>query len=162
MLHFKPIPGYEKYYSINNDGVVFSTKTNRILLPGTFTNGYLYVRLRNNGVRKNELVHRLVALTFLETSLGMNYVNHIDGNKANNSAENLEWCTRSMNMIHSIHVLGKNREYKSKPVIDTYSGLKFKSTKDLSIHIGISYSHCRALVSGRHKTKQYKYYSNQG
>jgi len=53
------------------------------------------------------LVHRLVALAFVPNPNNYPIVNHIDGNKENNNADNLEWCTYSQNNIHAIKVLGK-------------------------------------------------------
>lgn len=48
-------------------------------------------------------LHRLVAEHFIGDPLPKETdVNHKDGNKQNNSASNLEWCTRSENMKHAI------------------------------------------------------------
>jgi len=46
-------------------------------------------------------VHRIVAKHFLDSQNGKNEVNHIDGNKLNNNADNLEWCTKSENIKHA-------------------------------------------------------------
>jgi hypothetical protein len=64
----------------------------------------LYAQVRKNGylvsfpmIAKKRLVvslHRLVALAFVQKEAGKDFVNHIDGNKRNNSAANLEWCTK--------------------------------------------------------------------
>lgn len=51
--------------------------------------------------RINRLVHRYVAKAFVSNPYGYSEVNHIDGNKENNNADNLEWCTRQENVIHS-------------------------------------------------------------
>jgi hypothetical protein len=53
------------------------------------------------------LIHRLVALAFIENEFDKPCVNHIDGNKNNNNASNLEWCTFSENEKHSYQILNK-------------------------------------------------------
>ena len=63
--------------------------------------GYERVGLRKKGVQKGHYVHRLVAEAFLTPEPGRPFVNHKDGNKANNNLENLEWCTQSENQIHA-------------------------------------------------------------
>lgn len=50
---------------------------------------------------KNIQTHRIIASIFCEREPGEDFVNHIDGNKQNNDASNLEWCTRSENALHS-------------------------------------------------------------
>lgn len=52
-------------------------------------------------VRNRKQVHRLVATHFIQNEKNKEEVNHIDGNKENNSVSNLEWCTRKENMIHA-------------------------------------------------------------
>ena len=65
--------------------------------------GYGRVRLRPYGAYKEFLVHRLVAMYHVPNNDPdiKKCVNHIDGNKLNNNADNLEWCTHSMNMRHA-------------------------------------------------------------
>lgn len=59
--------------------------------PVANNKGYLQIKLiAANGKRKGELVHRLVALTFIDNPEGKPEVNHIDRNKTNNHVENLE------------------------------------------------------------------------
>ena len=52
------------------------------------------------------MVHRLVAICFLEKKDDKNIVNHKDGNKKNNNLDNLEWCTSSENTIHFYKEIG--------------------------------------------------------
>ena len=60
--------------------------------------GYLQIKLiAANGKRKNELVHRLVALHFIDNPEGKAEVNHINHIRSDNRAENLEWLTKSEN-----------------------------------------------------------------
>lgn len=65
-------------------------------------NGYLQVGLRVDGKQKYFCVHRLVATAFVSNPDGKPQVNHIDGNKQNNRAENLEWCTQEENQRHAL------------------------------------------------------------
>ena len=62
-------------------------------------NGYYTVNLvAINGKRKKELVHRLIAITYLPNPNNYPEVNHIDRDRGNNVLENLEWCDRKHNM----------------------------------------------------------------
>jgi hypothetical protein len=118
-IDIKQISGYRKYF-ITNTGVVINKDTNRVLRQ-EISRGYLRVTLSEYNCQKRFLVHRLVAKHFLLKTIDKNVVNHIDGNKLNNSVENLEWCTASENELHSYKVLGKvnsNRKLNNHAIID--------------------------------------------
>lgn len=103
------IKGYPNY-EISSLGRI---KGNRGLLrPYSDSRGYLYVGLHRNGEKKVYSVHRLVALHFIDNPLDKEQVNHIDGDKTNNTIENLEWVTNQENMTHSIEKLGRVRTDK--------------------------------------------------
>lgn len=91
-------------YYVEEDGRVFSKKSNRYLKPFKMKNGYYVINL---GKYNRELVHRLVAKVYLENPNQFKEVNHKDGNKENNHMSNLEWCTRQQNCQHA-HDLGLN------------------------------------------------------
>lgn len=55
------------------------------------------------------LIHRMVAIAFIENPMNKKFVNHKDGNKQNNHVDNLEWVTQSENELHSVRVLGNKR-----------------------------------------------------
>jgi hypothetical protein len=98
---WKDIEGYEQLYQVSNLGNVksLSNKNNRrekILKPGS-KKGYLSVILHKNRVRKNFLVHRLVAEAFLPNPNNLQTINHKDEDKTNNRVENLEWCSPQYN-----------------------------------------------------------------
>ena len=94
---FKDIPGYP-YYQISNLGRVWNAKTQRYLKASKMGNGYYQINLvAMNGKRKKELIHRLVAITFIPNSDKLPEVEHKDRNRANNNVENLCWVNRSTN-----------------------------------------------------------------
>lgn len=100
---WKDIQGYEGLYQISNLGKVKSlnynrTKKERILIPVKTHDGYLIVSLYKNCIHKNFLIHRLVAQTFIENPDNLLEVNHIDEDKTNNRADNLEWCSHEYNI----------------------------------------------------------------
>ena len=73
----------------------------RVLQQTLLPCGYLEVSFWVNNKGKHKRVHRLVADAFCEKRAECEEVNHKDGNKLNNAADNLEWCTKSENMIHA-------------------------------------------------------------
>jgi hypothetical protein len=107
----KEIEGHKGYF-VDKKGNVYSNKSGEIkqLKPikfGKYLGINLYDRLEN-GKRKYKLyyIHRLVAQTFIPNPDSKATVNHIDGNKYNNSIENLEWATYKENTQHAYNVLG--------------------------------------------------------
>lgn len=106
---WKDIEGFEGKYQVSNMGNVRSFsrwKNGNILKPGTNGSGYFYVQLVKDG-RKNVIVrviHRLVAIAFIENPDNLPEVNHIDGNKKNNNVENLEWVSRERNIQHAFDI----------------------------------------------------------
>ena len=96
-------------YEVSSLGRVRNVITHKVL--STFDKnrlGYIRVNLYNNGKKKRYFIHRLVAEAFLPKKQGKDFVNHKDGNKQNNHLDNLEWCNRSENQLHSYYVL-KNK-----------------------------------------------------
>lgn len=105
MEEWRKIPDFEDYEASNFGNIRKSIDfggwtAGRILRPGPHTAGYLSVTLRKNNKSHGKTVHSLVALCFLgERSEGM-HINHKDGCKHNNCANNLEYCTPSQNSWH--------------------------------------------------------------
>lgn len=100
---WRPVDGYEGLYEVSNMGRVKSLKYNkeRILKVGKNDKGYLQVHLSKDGKAKGYTVHRLVATAFCENPMGYTEVNHINEDKADCRAENLEWCSRSYNNTYN-------------------------------------------------------------
>lgn len=99
---WRDIEGYEGRYEISNLGRVRSLffKAPKFLRQGEDSWGYKQVVLSKNGLSKNFKVHRLVMLHFSKGEV-TNSINHIDGNKSNNSIQNLEWSSASKNNKHA-------------------------------------------------------------
>lgn len=88
---------YSGLYKISNYGRIMSVKRSKIMKYAIKKNGYCQICLRKNRNKKNFLVHRLVALVFLENTNNLSQVNHKDENKENNRVDNLEWCSPKYN-----------------------------------------------------------------
>lgn len=88
-----------EYYDINIDGYVRNSRNNNVLTNSPNNNGYMTVSLGKR--MPGQLVHILVAEAFVPGYKAGLDVNHKNGNKQDNRAENLEWCTRSDNIKHA-------------------------------------------------------------
>ena len=99
---WKDIEGYEGLYRISDDGKVLSLNYKHrgypaLLTPKINNEGYAWVELRKNKKPKQMLVHRLVALAFLDNPENLPIINHKDENTLNNNVSNLEWCDKAYN-----------------------------------------------------------------
>ena len=112
----RPIKNYENLYEITDNGKVICLPRKKKNINGYFitnyyetfghknSKGYMVINLTSdnkNIKKKNVLIHRLVAEAFIPNPNNYPYVNHKDGNKANNCVDNLEWCNNSMNQLHA-------------------------------------------------------------
>lgn len=124
----------EKYkgYFVTDDGRVWSSKTNRYLKMQKNRKGYYIVKLTNSRKdQKTIAVHRLVANAYLNASNHVDkQVNHIDGNKENNSASNLELLTCKDNIIHSWRI-GLHSTDNRKGENNNFAKLNDKSVADI-------------------------------
>lgn len=144
---WKILKGYKGYYKISNLGRVKSvvvtktisrgrpaTKKEKILTNFINKNGYPIITIRFNKKSTTYLVHRLVADHFVENPNNYKIVNHIDGDKSNCKANNLEWTTSSLNQKHAYATGLKKRklspEDKKEIIILRSCGLTYYEIAD--------------------------------
>lgn len=114
---WKPVKGYEGRYEISNTGKLKSLNYSnsgkqKIMKEIVNNHGYRRVSLFGEGGYLQYQVHRLVAFNFIPNQENKCCINHIDGNKLNNSILNLEWVTIQENIKHAVkndlHLYGEN------------------------------------------------------
>lgn len=149
---WKDIPNFNGEYKVSDKGQVLSLKNEKqvLLKPNINRFGYATVDLCKNGKRYARRIHRLVAETFIEKRPNENEVNHIDGNKLNNSVENLEWCTRSQNIRHSFDFLGRTTSNTPVECIETHD--RFSCIKEACKSYGLKISQISHNINGYTKS----------
>lgn len=159
---WKSIEGYEDLYEVSNKGRV-RNKSGLILKGSTSaTGGYRTVVLCKNGKKRGFGVHRLVAKAFVENPRNANVVNHLDENKTNNNADNLEWVTQKENVNYrgarTRLSASMKRYYQShtpegcKPVRCIETGVEYPSAKDACKKLGLCKGLVSGVVNGKHET----------
>lgn len=149
---WKDIKGYEGLYQISNLGRVKTLKPrykDKIILK-PLKGSYLAVTLYKNKIGKRRTIHRLVAETFLEIGDRM-VVNHKDGNKKNNSLENLEVVTQKENVEHAIRTgIGTIGEKNGKA---KFTNEEVMRLREIYLPRDSKYG-CRALAKKYHVANQ--------
>lgn len=152
MANWKRIPDYNNY-DISDDGEVRNNKTGRLLKTSQSRGGYLKVNLYADGTHKSAKIHRLVAENFLSNQHDKPAINHINGDKTDNRAENLEWCTYSENNRHAFRSgLSYRPESSGVPkrrvmIVETRE--IFNSVSDCARSIGVAEPSISGCLSGR-------------
>ena len=162
---WKDIKEYEGHYQVSNIGRIKSLnrimevrkgvpQSKKEIILKTFKNkdGYIKHKLSLNGKEKSFAAHRLVAEAFLENPQNKLEVNHINGIKDDNRIDNLEWCTRSENIIHALKT---NLKIPQKGSVHGMSKLTEKEVLEIRIigrgkslkEIGKMYNVHQSLIS---------------
>lgn len=144
-------------YLISDTGIVLNIGTGEVVSTYVSHYGYVIINLKNQGAWKGYRLHRLVAMVFvgrpsrhLNKTFDELHVNHIDGNKLNNIAENLEWCTSKEN---NKHMLDNNLTSWQKPVlvrnIITNEVIELRSASEFCRHYNVSENYVSELLSSK-------------
>ncbi len=155
---WKDVAGYEGLYKISNLGRVLSVRRNAMLKPGR--GRYLIVTLCKNGTKREIGVHRLVASAFCVKRNEATEVNHINENRYDNRATNLEWCTRLENIRHGTgiqrHADAQRNDHRSKKIaqisLDGDLIATFQSIREVNRVTGFDHAAVQRCAKGKQKT----------
>ena len=164
-----PVQGYEGMYEVSNLGRVRSLTREviqknrygqntkhiyhgRLIAFDSTPSGYKQVDLHMNGKTRRFLVHRLVAIHFLDRPSGKDYINHIDNDVTNNTISNLEWCTQSENIQYAYEKGRKKAPHQRKVAQYDIDGnlihiweSQSEAGRALNIHQSNIYKVCRGI-----------------
>lgn len=99
---WRDVVNFEGYYEVSSLGRVRNTRTQAIKAQCVQSSGkYVQVQLWKNNKHYGELVHRLVAQSFIYNPLGKPQVNHLNKDDKDNRASNLEWLSCAENHQHA-------------------------------------------------------------
>lgn len=124
---FEPIPGTFGKYTVRKDGVVFNKELRMIIRPTLTKQGDYRINLNVKGKKTTQLIHRVLAETYLPNPHRLPYVRFIDGDKSNYHVDNLEWTDQKANHIPGKWVIGYYKRYKISINGDVYSYLTKKN-----------------------------------
>ena len=147
MEDWRNLEGYKYPYQVSSLGRVRNAKTGNVFIP-SHSQAYDHVSLKlKDGRTVSPNVHRLVAMAFCENPNGYPVVNHINENKRDNRAENLEWCTKQYNATY-----GHASEKKQTAVraIDKHGNIvyQFDSIKEAAETLKCPYQSIVRVCSG--------------
>ena len=175
---------FDNQYGITEDGKVWSVRRGRFLKPIKTRAGYLRVCLCVDGRRKYISIHRLVAQAFIPNPENKPTVNHINEDKTDNRAENLEWATHHEQNVHGTRIerAVRNTDWKkrsekmnykeiaSKHDYENINVAQMKAVRQMSLdgeeiriyrsigeaarEMGISTAHIWECCNGRRKTSK--------
>lgn len=167
MKDWKTIEAWPRY-EVSKTGQVRNSETGHTLKTRPDKDGYRIATLSIQGRRLTAKVHRLVAEAFVLNPNQKPCVNHINGDKTDNRAENLEWCTPGENILHSYRVLARKSTHAEgcgrpkRRVLCEDTGEVFESAMDAARAVAGQQGPLSAVCRGErptYKGKRWRYVS---
>ena len=155
---WKDIPGYEGLYQASTSGEIRSLITEKFLKIKIRNDGKAEVCLFKEKMRKYILVGRLIAKTFISNPEGKERVLHIDGDKTNNTIENLRWATIQEVNLHTANRYDRNvvefegKRFNSETAAARAYGIEpelFRSRKQIGWSLEENLKIKRGVIKGR-------------
>lgn len=155
------VVGYEGFYKVDSNGNVFSE--DRIITDANGTQrkmkgrklkqhitdeGYPFVGLHKDGKNKVVKVHRIVGLSLIPNPKGLRYLNHKNGIKTDNRAENLEWCTKSHDAKEAIRIGIRRVKLNADAAKSIRDNRGTLTAKDQALKYRVSVSTINRVLSG--------------
>lgn len=152
---WKDIKGFEGRYQVSNQGRIKSLigkskPKGYILKPMNNGNGYYHVTLRDGKRSSQRRIHTIVAETFVDNPMNLKEINHINEDKSDNRAENLEWVLHRENMYHGT-LRVRQRIHRGLPVAQIENGVIiaiYDSASDAAKAVGASITTICACCKG--------------
>jgi len=168
-MEFRSVVGFEGY-EISDSGIIRSVDRHIVLSNGTKrfltgklliqkinNEGYLTICLYNDESKKYFYVHRLVAGAFIANPFNLPEINHVNGNKQDNRAINLQWVSHSQNVQHAYDTgLNKNIDgahHMAVGIIDNYLQTYFPTIRAWCEARGITYSAGKNILCGNRSSR---------
>lgn len=150
---WRDVVGFDGLYQISNFGKV-KRKNKKHTLKPTKKDGYDTVTLCVNGKRRYLSVHRLVAQAFIPNPENKPCIDHKDGNRDNNNADNLRWCTVKENNSYPIVLQRKSGVNSpcSIPIVCVELKRIFFGSVEAAKILSLSQSHITEAAKGKQKT----------
>lgn len=178
---WKPIPNYESIYEVSNLGRIKSLERTvqlnsrnttrklkeKILSLNPYSDSYPIVSLHKNKITEIRQVHKIVALVFNPNPENLPFINHLNGNKKDCRAINLEWCTHLQNMHHAFSTgLIPSGEKSHKAKLSNENVLVIKRLLKINPNtnqsaIARKFNVGRSTINAISKKKKWKYINNK-
>jgi hypothetical protein len=158
MEQWKPLVGFETWYSISDHGNVIrtatwnGTKIERARIPETQPNGYLVIALSAGGEKKRKYLHRAAWEAFRGPIPKGLEINHRNGVRTDNRLENLELVTRADNMVHGHRTMGRKGTKLTEQDVQEILGIissGTKTQKQMASQYEVSQATISHIASGR-------------
>lgn len=159
MIKVNSLKGYESlkgHYYLNEKLKIVSSVNPSIKLKSRLnSSGYVsYPLIKKDGKQMTVLLHRVIALAYVDNPNDYDEVNHLDENKLNNNIDNLEWCTHKQNCNHGT----RNKRFSEKlmkpvaqinkkgDIVNIYPGV-IVATKEMGLSSKSAITNCIAGLS---------------